>query len=434
MNRARHERAVSDHAQWDAADDTVAGLRRYAAHLAGRRGQEIKDRVCAALVHASSATAPVPGRAPHWFPWRWAAAAAVVALIGGLLVLRPGPDHVGALAPAVAWIRDGLPHGPGRFADSLLVAQGLVFAFDHAIDGDRVYLTAFERETGATRWRSTVQATGFLSADDRHLYLLEHFPGRRLVAIRIADGIEQWSYVRESRPFPATPPAVLTAADVVIFSEANNLYAVDRHAGQFRWTWSRPDDPPRSMATGAGGLLFVASATTLSALDPDRGSLVWTTRHAAQPGGALWLDTAGDHVVLASVHGAAGGRLRAFDAGSGAVSWTRDTGWPASMTIHHDRIFLRAGHVHVYTVTAGLPLWTADIPGCSPAVEADGVVYLLGGRNVGSLFALDAEHGTLLWSSSATGGSCHGLVTDGGWGFFRNHQGNLHALRFNQSG
>jgi len=156
-----------------------------------------------------------------------------------------------------------------------------------------------------------------------------------------------------------------------------------------------------------GGIVFVASATAIHALDATTGAERWTTpvEHAVP----LLRADAG------RVLGAGSSGAIAVDASSGRVLWTQaaqDAGEPSGIASDRDALYVtfRAERAISLSITDGAVRWRASLPGVlgPPAVSHERVFI---GSTDRRLYALDSRSGKVRWSWR-TGGDVPGAAAD----------------------
>jgi len=138
-----------------------------------------------------------------------------------------------------------------------------------------------------------------------------------------------------------------------------------RDAARF---WESIGGPgPRATPTLSNGRVYTLGATGIvNALDAKNGALLWTRNAAADTGAKMpgWGFAGSPLVVADEVIIAASGRLAAYDAGTGNLRWTAQTGGggyssPHLMTLGGvmQVVMLSSGGVTSFTPTDGKKLW-----------------------------------------------------------------------------
>ncbi len=153
---------------------------------------------------------------------------------------------------------------------------------------------------------------------------------------------------------------------------------------------------PRATPALSNGRVYTLGATGIvNALDARDGSLVWTRNAASDTGAKIpqWGFAGSPLVVDDEVVIAASGRLAAYDAATGKLRWTAQTGGggyssPQLVTIGGvAQILLASGAgIASFAPADGQQLWAAPLEGIriiQPAVTADGDVLMTVGEEGG---------------------------------------------------
>jgi probable HAF family extracellular repeat protein len=164
-----------------------------------------------------------------------------------------------------------------------------------------------------------------------------------------------------------------------------------------------------SSPTVSGNLVFAGGETAFYALDVNSGEIRWTYEYQGT-------GQRSDAVVVPSdvlMWDAFGVRLLSLQ--TGQLLWENRSlpATPTSISVANDVAFVggfdvlsASGKVVSIDVRSGVVLWTIELPIGQPQIPAaikDGVVYLTtfdlaGGTYDGSLYAVDAATGSMLWS------------------------------------
>ncbi len=201
-----------------------------------------------------------------------------------------------------------------------------------------------------------------------------------LYALRAEDGSLLWRF--QTLGFVQCEPLYDAATDSLFFgSNDGALYRVDATTGQLRYRFMTNAEVSRRPVL-AGGLLYVVNANdTVMALDPERGTLVWSQHRAPARG----MEIAGYSSVLVSdgrVFAAfSDGTVTAFDAATGIERWQ-----PFDLSAEAEQTL---GEVPKYLDVDTTPV--------AHEIAAGPAVFV--GSYEGGVFALDADTGTQLWSA-----------------------------------
>ena len=216
-----------------------------------------------------------------------------------------------------------------------------------------------------------------------------------LYALNAESGQLRWKFQAEG----AIIAAVAVLEDTVFVASADNmLYAVDLENGvrewEFKtenWNWAPP--------LIADGRLYLASMDhRFYCLDASSGEKLWDELIGAAMASA---PSYADGIVY---FGALDSKLYALDAATGARRWVFEV---------EPKPFLS------WELPAGRWLWGQPL-------LVDGVVYV--GSLVGSVYAIDAAGGELLWQHDVEGPVRAGVVHDAGILYVSTDTGNLHAV------
>jgi outer membrane protein assembly factor BamB len=223
--------------------------------------------------------------------------------------------------------------------------------------------------------------------------------GDRIVAVSARDGKRLWQF-RTTEPVGGNP--TVANGTLYVASDAGVLYALDARTGAKEW--SRGTGTVGASPVVVNDTLYVPGGSTLYALDPETGEIVFTT----QAGGG-----SSPAVADGTVYVGGGGSITAIDAETGTREWTftepggRVESAPAVVNgtvyagSHDDSLYA----VDAATGTENWAFQTGDIVRSSPAV-ADGTVYV--GSDDGFVYAVDAATGAEEWAFETSAESIFG--------------------------
>ena len=283
------------------------------------------------------------------------------------------------------------------FSSAAVSAAGAVYFSSY--DG---CVWALNAASGAERWSyclalntSILLGSPALSADGASVFVTG-YTNHSVIALDAASGAERWTYVTGNI---ITGSAAL-GDDGTVFAGSYDgyIYALAPNTGAQVWNWtgaagipvlSTPAVGPR--ADGApGSAVYVAAATgSLTALDAAAGRVLWSTA-AWAPGGPIQYGvqsspTLSDDASRVFI-GTWDGALLCFAASSGDVVWRFNA-----------------------TAALGLPLApfiiatpTLSARGVGPALVYSGLTFadFPSSSAYGTLFAVDAATGVLVWSTA----------------------------------
>lgn len=197
--------------------------------------------------------------------------------------------------------------------------------------------------------------------------------------------------------------SVLTTAPALVGErgyfpiDGGRLAAYDLRSGSLQWV---ADASPISEPASGAGLLFLAEADALTALDENTGVVRWRlafTEPLAVP--LVW-----DNGWL--IASATSGSLLAFRASDGHLVWRRDLEAPVTSvpSLAADRVYVstRDGHVLALQIETGTPIWNRRVGGTpGDLVALDDRIYV--GSTDNYLYCLLARDGTIDWRWMAGG-------------------------------
>jgi len=321
----------------------------------------------------------------------------------GTEVWRFETDNGVFSSPAVADVSEGTSDGSSTQSTNGTVYVGSRDSRLYAVDAeDGTEVWSFEADDWVDSSPTVVDGTVYFGSDDNNLY-----------AVNTEDGEEVWSF--ETGDLVDSSPAVKDGT-VYVGSRDNNLYAVNASDGTEVWSFETGNDVFSSPAVADGTVYVGSEDNNLYALDAEDGSGVWRFG----TGDSVWSSPT---VVDGTVYfGSDDFNFYALDAEDEREVWSF---WTGSGTFSSPT---------VVNVSEG----TLD---GSSARSANGTVYA--GSEDNSLYALDAEDGSEVWSFE-TGGSVDSSptvvdVTEGtsdgsstqstnGTVYFGSSDGNLYAV------
>jgi PKD repeat protein len=162
----------------------------------------------------------------------------------------------------------------------------------------------------------------------------------------------------------------------------------------------------------ANGTIYINNLNTLYAYNAD-GTLKWstTTSFSGTTMRGMAIGSDGNLYVLAGLY------LTAFNTTNGTIEWYISTGKinPYGITIANNTIYLAGSNALAAYSLNGTQIWTSTAKAttrpCSPAVGADGTIYV---RSTTTLYAVNPADGTVKWNYTiATGYSSPVIGSDG---------------------
>lgn len=191
---------------------------------------------------------------------------------------------------------------------------------------------------------------------------------------------------------PPSAGGAMDASRLYIPLESKQVIALERSTGATVWT-AEVDTAWAPVASG--GLVFVAAADAVEALDAATGRARWRLDLGGMAGGPMSVGYGRLVVPLAS------GQLVVIDAEPGRLAWTsRLDGEPGSLSIGIDQARVYAagssGRLTALSLADGSSLWQRDLGGAltTPLVARDRLVI---GTSADHFYALDPESGSERW-------------------------------------
>ncbi|MDQ5858024.1 MAG: PQQ-like beta-propeller repeat protein [Acidobacteriota bacterium] len=278
--------------------------------------------------------------------------------------------------------------GPFEFHGDPLVTDSLVVAgSDLRQAGALAYVYAFERETGAVRWKTAVGpgVTSDLAALGRLVFAVTL--GDELVALDVGTGERVWSFAsgapNESFWLNSSPA---TAGDRIFFGGLNGtLYALDARSGSLVWKRELGTRVSTGVAAVEEGVYVGTSEGHLYRVTLETGEVVARVETESAPNGRL---TLAKGCVLA---------------------------------------FLGESSIACYAPTLERVTWTRKGP--KPWSSSRPYVWLdmaLAGNEAGELFAFRLSDGELVWSETV-GGTIRGVGTSAAGLYVGTLKGEVHA-------
>jgi outer membrane protein assembly factor BamB len=204
---------------------------------------------------------------------------------------------------------------------------------------------------------------------------------------------QRWA--RDTGGTVAWPPAVVGGV-VYASSFGHKVFALRADTGKVLWSRGTGTDLPIAPAVG-GGKVYVVANRTLRALDAGTGAVRWSRTFSSTVTAPV---LSGSTVYVAAL-----GKIVAVNAGTGARRWTSpDLGdaVESSPTVQDGVVYagVRNGHVIALRASDGTQLWSY-FAGLNRSifaypVLANGSVYAV--TQGGNVVALDSGTGALRWS------------------------------------
>jgi outer membrane protein assembly factor BamB len=242
---------------------------------------------------------------------------------------------------------------------------------------------------------TTRPGTAFGTVDRLFRTLIADYQGR-LLAHQPADGRLLWSHRMDSMYPDTHAPAPACVGDLLVYTDASSVTAIEATTGALRWREFVPPGP--RLRTVAPGCLVVSHPDgSLLGLHPSTGRKRWSWYPGAGPAPTGFV--AGD--PPGTVHLLHGESLHVLDTATGAPLWSRHVGEHATVPFVADGIVITATYdpaqggdaVTAIAEHSGQVMWQ-KVVNRRTQNEADTACGL----------QLTGVHGGLLYVKSAHGG------------------------------
>ncbi|HVV86600.1 MAG TPA: PQQ-binding-like beta-propeller repeat protein [Kofleriaceae bacterium] len=308
---------------------------------------------------------------------------------------------------------------------------------------------ALHADTGQVRWSvplGSVSSRPVIGPDR----LFVGTNDGELVALSLDHGDVLWRYATKG-PILQTPRLVPKRTDadhdlVVFTNEADQVYALDAHTGEFRWQY-KGETPEEYIlrghagATVDGDLVFTGFGSgTLVALRLATGSVAWLTQLKGEDDRFVDVDATPVIVNDTLYVTSSSGGVWALDKTTGLVRWrmplegataSAAQGVAGGLTSDGERLYVTAADLGIYALDLdGNILWRQGTRGggepAAPVVFGDKVMYALADAG---LFIADKRSGELLqYFDPGDGVSAEPVIVDEDEAYVLSNRGVLYAL------
>ena len=288
-------------------------------------------------------------------------------------------------------------------------AGPLTIYYDQLVyPGPRKKIECFDLASGDYRGKLKVSGyvnSGLVALDSLGFYALGA-DRNRVEAVNLLNRKELWRQpVKE-----AAAGSILMQNSLIVSSDDGWVIAFDPIDGSTRGrfdTESRCQAPP---SAGHGLIFQPADNDTLYALTPDSGTVRWTSPIS---GPVVSAATVGELVIVAGITGT----VEAFRPTTGERVWRATVGGPvwSSPTLADTRVVIghSGGTVLALDAAHGLVLWTTvgdEVITAAPLVVGR---YVIAGTMAGTVLVLSLDDGSMLDRTELSGAIATSPVSDG---------------------
>jgi outer membrane protein assembly factor BamB len=323
-------------------------------------------------------------------------------------LINPQHTNVATTAcPVSLPARPAWTYALGANASYSIIASGKVFTVDHS-----GALYAFDELSGAVVW-GPVATAGFGPAYDANtVYVVGNGPcctnGFINAYSAFTGGLLFTGVLANQYSFSSAATALNGMVYTGGAGSGGTLYAVNGITGATVWTAAVANGDASTPAVTADGVYTVYPCRTYD-FAPVTGASVWAYNGPCDGGGGATPTVANGLVYSPTVDGVNGSL---FDAETGAMkgSYVADT--TPALTMQYG-YFVQSGKLSQIRLSDNVVLWT--FPGDGNLVTSPVLVNqtVFVGSSSGTLYALDAATGTLLWTSSVGSLSSSQVYPDG---------------------
>jgi outer membrane protein assembly factor BamB len=333
------------------------------------------------------------------------------------------------MPPRVLWQQAHARSMPATGADAVVLHAGTLY-FIVEEDGGRI--AAVDADTGRRKWTSSIDSSGYMSADHSAVYTVARPEPNRveLIALSADSGRPLWRYAVSAERSALSRP--VSAGDRVYWAHDGVLHAVESTWG--KPVWQLPVDPgqPVVVAREGKGHLIVASPVLLARLQAEDGQRVYERRLGRESAWAARPIICSDHDRLFLARNAGpSAEILCCRISDGEPLWTRRVSRPVAMTAADGMLHVRGRRVRTLDAATGEQLWSYDAAGCGPVSRVGDRVVLADNSRRGELVALDCRSGEIAWRQGGIQ-SCDQLISANDVGYIKTRDGVLRAMTLPQ--
>ena len=354
------------------------------------------------------------------------------------------PERTGNVsgdAPITANLLWGTDLGNGYIGGGASVVAGRVYVSNWPGSGTgNLGLHCLNESDGGIVWSNVLGGYGGVSTpaiECGRVFTGAKYPSGELYCINASDGTTIWNRTIEPNPGyhgVASSPLIHNGRVYVVSSSDGRLHAFD-FDGAEQWNYSASGSSDNYMSAATDGdKLFFGGGNAMNCVDIATQTEEWTfivgDKVATTPAVC-------DGVVYFATGGKNEKKLYAVDIATGIVVWSRYLyGSLSSPAISNGRVYIgdKEFVTHCFDAGTGTEIWnrTTGSGGFgiySSPVVAGGMVYIAANYDKGTIYCLDANCGTLIWSYDTNQYNMAQPTVSDGTLFIGSDSGYLYAFR-----
>ena len=328
------------------------------------------------------------------------------------------------------WQQDGLLATPHSDAPGYALRDSTIFALRER-DG-RSCVCAFDANSGEELWQSKLAALGYVSVDARRVYALARGSnsGIDLLALDSSNGELLWRCHHDDVPLAPVLTRPLPGPDeTVCWAVSNAIRMLDAASGEPVWSREASCRGPLSTPAMKGDSVVVSGPDAIMCLSASDGGEQWQLSLPDQARGQArpLLALSGSHAYFAQRHYVYGAELFCLDLEKRQIEWQRSVEEAFHLLTAGRTVCLRGRDIKAFDAGSGQILWTRRADGCGPLTKSGSLVQYVDSGDPGRIVAVDASTGTQGWQIAGVR-SCDAFTRRGSTGFVKTRQGVLRAF------
>ena len=317
-------------------------------------------------------------------------------------------------------------------ADEIALGGGRVYALLNQEVGNRI--AAYDVRTGKPLWRTEVEFSGFLAADESRVYGIRAMRTGEfaLMALDGQSGDILWKKVarnKSKRPWRPCKPLVLPD-NRLCWITCNRLHLFESSQGKKLWSSRFSKERYLSLAVSVDSRLYVAGQRNFYCVDPKTGNVDWQIALGENP--STWrpplLTREKNQLYISQEVRFGNSRLICVNIKTRDITWNK----AISPRISHlcaaeDRLYVRNQHIHALDAQTGNEIWQITTSGCGPVTYSQHKIYFTDTTQQGTLFAVNGHSGKKVWQWRGIA-SCNAFFRIGDLGILKTNDGTIQAI------